>query len=291
MGCANSTPREPDWETVERKGVPVRVEVPVPDTTGASALAFKATHVGKQLEGENRFVLRVDNSTESMAVMLKRPLELNVFSNFNEIDDDEDDDEEGDKMEKFMSRLPNKEGDPIDIVTDGKILKGRVTALRRYEGGEHLLVLHNGQLVDATVDGEPVSVVVSNACAHVHRLVRGAQHCMRARAQRRAWCPRGAQLALRVGSARGLSIRMPSSRAPLTSGACPFACPSSRAPLTPRPLHRLRVAAARAQLNLGGKHRLTLSATGAKAVMDLNEFNHSVQVQEGRGRALGWAPR
>lgn len=155
MGCAASRPAPPDWENIERKGVPVRVEVPVADSSGAAAVAFRGATVGRQLEGESRFILRVDNGGPLLGVMLKRPLELNIFSNFNEVDDGDDDDE---KMEKFMKALPAKAGDPVDIVTDGKILKGRISTLRRYEGGERLLVLHAGKLVDASVDGEPLNL-------------------------------------------------------------------------------------------------------------------------------------
>ena len=82
MGCAQSAVVEPDYEREERKGIPPRVDVPVVNAADGS-ISYRSATVGKLLEdGSRRFVLRFDNGGGTIQAVLKRPIELNVFSNF-----------------------------------------------------------------------------------------------------------------------------------------------------------------------------------------------------------------
>jgi hypothetical protein len=97
-------------------------------------------------------------------VVLKRPLDLLSFSTFSE-----DNDEEEEDFETVAKRLPVKPNEPIDVIVlgdenpDNKVVRGRVAALKAYDGGERLLMLTppelfaKATLVDATVSGSAVN--------------------------------------------------------------------------------------------------------------------------------------
>lgn len=129
--------------------MPSRIDIP-------GERGWVSATVGRALDGENEFEARVDNGGPMLTVTLKRPDELNTFAAFAEYSEDGADDEEA--YQAFMLTLPLKPEQPIDVVLDGKKVKGRIAKALGYSGGERLLVLDSAsKLIDATVCGEPLN--------------------------------------------------------------------------------------------------------------------------------------
>mmetsp|Transcript_13926 Transcript_13926/g.35924 ORF Transcript_13926/g.35924 Transcript_13926/m.35924 type:complete len:1262 (+) Transcript_13926:78-3863(+) len=142
MGCSSSRPPPEDLEG--RKGIPLRIEIPV----GAG---FMACRVGKKLEGDNEFELLVDNGGPMIQAVLKRPAASATFEDFTEANEDAGEDADED-YNAFVMRLPVKIGQGIDIIHDGKREEGRLSNIPRYAPEERLvLVTRDNSVVDATV--------------------------------------------------------------------------------------------------------------------------------------------
>ena len=148
MGCGPSTPTvSPAAENTQRPGVPLRVEFPTAD-------GLVAGTVGKALEGENQFEVRVDNDGPVLSVILKRPEALSSFEDFQEEAEGNDADEDDD-FAAFVKKLPLKIGQPIDIILEGERVEGRIATVYTYEAGERLFLLSKtGEVVDAVVVGK-----------------------------------------------------------------------------------------------------------------------------------------
>ena len=165
MGCSGSKggslPLAPGMGEEQRKGVPVRVEVP-------EGAGWRACTVGKSLGViDGSFEVRVDNGGGKIAVVLKRPAALNTFAAFEEyMEGNESLNDDDNAFEAFSKMLPLQPGQPVNInlLLEEKWVVGRIAETRSYYGGERVLLLLDDQLVDATVDGLPLN------CGAMHSL-------------------------------------------------------------------------------------------------------------------------